>query len=202
MTAPTTPATPSVREGVGSALDISPKAKARFLSFVKQGQIDECWPWAGRLSTHGYGVFGVYLKGRGSRNIRAHRGYWELYHGSRFPDGMFACHSCDNPACINPNHIWPGTPKQNTADMDRKGRRASRRKLSVDQVQQIVLATDPSPVLAVRFGVSAQAINAIRAGRSYSQITGIISKRRPRGEPWSGLRIKEGSKRWIAGLYS
>jgi hypothetical protein len=57
------------------------------------------------------------------RNVPAHKFAWEMENGL-MPSGMFACHHCDNPRCVRPSHIFPGTPRDNTRDMLSKARDA------------------------------------------------------------------------------
>lgn len=87
---------------------------ARFWARVHKS--DGCWEWQGTI-THGYGA----LTFGSSRNERAHRISWQITHGP-IPDGLLVCHKCDNPRCVRPDHLFLGTPKDNTQDMMHKGR--------------------------------------------------------------------------------
>jgi hypothetical protein len=83
-----------------------------------------CWLWTGGLDRDGYGHMHIRL-GEAWTTTPAHRGMWQLRHGP-MPADLMACHSCDTPCCVNPDHVWPGTAEQNNADCQRKGRKRSR----------------------------------------------------------------------------
>lgn len=86
---------------------------------------NQCWLWVGGKDSNGYGLINLYGK-----NDRVHRVAWR-YPNYIIPEGMEICHSCDNPACCNPKHLFLGTHKENMDDMNAKGRNVNVRGESV-----------------------------------------------------------------------
>lgn len=81
-----------------------------------------CWEWIGRRVQGKYGYFDVLVSTNTSTQVYAHRISWEISNSQPIPDKLYVLHKCDNPPCVNPDHLFLGTYKDNSDDMIRKGR--------------------------------------------------------------------------------
>jgi len=97
-----------------------PELHRRFWSKVSKGKSQDCWNWQASKGVLGYGQFAI-----NGKPIGAHRAAWALTHG-RYPT-LHICHSCDNPSCVNPDHLWEGTASENHMDRVAKGRHPNQR---------------------------------------------------------------------------
>lgn len=134
---------------------------------------DECWLWLRGSLPSGYGVVTL----NSYDKVYAHRRAYELAHGP-IPEGMFICHSCDVPKCVNPAHLWVGTAKDNAQDMVRKGRgRRGRRKPPPPKYtpppQQLKLT--PQQVAEIRNLHALGGISMGELGRRFGVSTSFIS---------------------------
>lgn len=124
-----------------------------------------CIEWSGTLNDAGYGLLMWEKKYR-----RAHRLAWEMKNGV-ITGGLFLCHRCDNPKCINVDHLFLGTPTDNMRDKIAKGR-GNATKLTVPEAQEIKAAKglQPRRTVAERYGVSERTISAIWSGENWTHI--------------------------------
>lgn len=136
----------------------------------KSDNPNDCWIW---LASQRQGYGQISLGGQNGTIEYAHRVVYELTFGE-IPNGMYVCHHCDNHACVNPNHLFLGTQKDNLDDMTRKGRRPvgeqhGRHKLTNDEVTEI-RERRPEGLLALSklFGVSMAQISRIANRKSRS----------------------------------
>jgi hypothetical protein len=129
-----------------------------------------CWEWM-RGKRAGYGQLQV-----GKKKTNAHRASYEAFTGEIIPEGMVIRHTCDNPSCINPDHLVIGTMADNMADREARGRRDVKgeqigtSKLTERDVLAIRASTLASGLLAKKYGVHSTNIWAIRAGKSWRHL--------------------------------
>jgi hypothetical protein len=130
-----------------------------------------CWLWTGAKDYDGYGQISV-----SGKSARAHRVSYEDKHGT-IPLGAVLCHHCDNPSCINPDHMFLGTNADNVADKISKGRQArgevqGSAKLTADKVLAIRAAkTMTQRALAKQYGVSQGQIYNVRSGKHWGHVS-------------------------------
>ncbi len=129
----------------------------RFFERVKK--TDGCWNWIGTLNSSGYGLILVNYK-----TIRAHRFSWELHNG-KITGGLYVLHKCDNPRCVNPDHLFLGTQSDNHADMHAKkrnnqpkGSKSGMAKLDERSVSMIRKGGHTDSFFAKKFNVSRETI--------------------------------------------
>lgn len=144
----------------------------RFFRYVKK--TDGCWRWLSYTDPQGYGRINY-----GGKPMLASRVSY-LVHFGEIPEGMMVCHKCDNPSCVNPDHLFIGTQADNVADMERKGRARKvavsgpdhhNAKLNEDAVREIRNSNGVSDIeLGKRFNVSASSIYAVRTGKTWRHI--------------------------------
>ena len=136
-----------------------------------------CWLWTGVCGNDNYPLITIGSSvDKSKKSARVNRLVCEAAHG--LPPGMQALHKCDNTFCINPDHLYPGTPKQNGMDCIQRNRRAkpnkgeknSRSVLSEKDVLEIRSSSEPGVVLAQRYGVSQSNISVIKSRKIWSHI--------------------------------
>jgi ribosomal protein L37AE/L43A len=153
---------------------VTPELIGRFWSKVDVRGRDECWEWKASLTASGYGQFSLRFKGK-SVPVPAHRV------ARRFTEdvsGKWVLHSCDNPPCVNPQHLRVGTSSDNNSDMVKRdrhvyGSRNPVAKVSEEQVSEIkarIRAGEQFTVIAEDYPISAAGIGHIAAGRSWRHV--------------------------------
>lgn len=130
---------------------------------------DGCWIWTGLTDKDGYGLLNY-----DGVQYRANRVALEL-DGRPVSEGLYACHHCDTPACVRPDHLYAGTPLENSRDavargQSPRGERQHMAKLTEDAVRHIRSSSESEKALALKFGVSDAAIYMVRAGKTWRHV--------------------------------
>ena len=149
-------------------------ANERFLKFFDISTKQNCWEWKGSRHKFGYGYFYD-----GKKITTGHR-FSYLYYKGNIPKGLYVCHKCDNPSCVNPSHLFLGTIQDNLRDMYIKGRdvhvvgeKNGKSKLTVNIIK-IIRKLNRSHKFSNRhiarmFGVGHSCINNIVNGKTWKK---------------------------------
>lgn len=150
-------------------------AVERFISKFIVDKKSGCWVWSGPVSKDGYGIF---RESSDIKSMAAHRASYRIFRG-KIKEGMFICHKCDNPPCVNPDHLYVGTPQDNSNDMVKRNRSLAgeknyKSKLNDWQVIKIRELWDSGELsqrdLAIVFGVTKTSIVQIVKRNSWKHI--------------------------------
>jgi len=155
--------------------------EAEFWEHVSVGEADACWPWAKSRNCWGYGNAGY----DGHRS-NASRVAWIVQNGA-IPPGMVVCHSCDNPACCNPVHLFLGSQAENLRDCRRKGR-ARGVPSGADHPRYVAILTEQMVIearklyrsgmrqaeIATRMGVHSSTISRVVRGKRWAHLGGAV----------------------------
>lgn len=168
------------------------KVMNKFYKNTVKNPNNGCIEWISTIGIGGYGKFYENGKTKG-----AHRKSWELANGKEIPDGMNICHHCDNPKCVNPEHLFLGTQADNVRDMMEKGRyrhyNSAKEKngmwknrkcaakgvdapaakldpVKVAEIVDLLLAGHSHASIAARYGVTRSAIGLINTGKNWIEV--------------------------------
>lgn len=134
-----------------------------------------CWLWVGARFTPAQDYGAIIVRGR---RVRAHRYSFEAFK-KPIPPGICVCHSCDNPPCVNPEHLFLGTVIENNADRDRKGRtnsaRGSERSTKIDEADVLEMRRRRKSGhrvidIASHFGISPPTVSLICSGLRWRHV--------------------------------
>lgn len=144
-----------------------PSVTERFYANVLK--TETCWLWLGAPDPHGYGWFR--FRGRGEHTQRVS---WMLS-GKTIPVGMLVLHTCDNPQCVRPSHLFIGTQQDNLADMKEKGRQAKgtmfpQSKLTPRLVKRIRADSRTQDAIANEIGCSRSVVSRVKNGKAWTHV--------------------------------
>jgi predicted XRE-type DNA-binding protein len=140
--------------------------ETRFWSRISPEPNSGCWLWDGTTDDYGYGRIRV-----NGYKSRAHRYSFEL-HYHKVPHGFCVLHRCDMPWCVNPDHLFLGTHRDNIADMVAKKRNFKiselTTKVTPEQAAAIRQAKGPQREIAAKYGIAQPTVSAIKTGRRWA----------------------------------
>lgn len=148
-------------------MESSVSIEQRLWSKVQKEGPNECWEWQAGKNKLGYGQIKIDYN-----TYPAHKIAYQLTFGP-VPKNLFVCHECDNPGCCNPNHLFLGTPKQNTQDSIRKDRwvnpplqnKLTKRKVAI--IRALLKKGSKETDIANLFNVCRKTINNIKNNKTW-----------------------------------
>jgi hypothetical protein len=162
---------------MGSPIKLTKAEIKRYKTKVAVAGKNDCWEWLGACDKDGYGLFSV----TATKQYKAHRVACYLKYGTA---GKMTCHTCNNPACCNPAHLYPGTGKQNSRDRDKngcpwRGEKQHLSKLTNLQVKQMVKLFEcglTNRQIADKLQCAIRLVYRVRNGEAWSWLTGFKKK--------------------------
>lgn len=142
--------------------------ESKFFKHTDIRESAECWPWEGPRSPNGYGQVSC----AGDKRS-AHRLSYEIFNGP-IPAGMVVRHVCDNPSCVNPEHLLLGSKADNSRDMMMRGR--GQAKMTEAQAVEIKGSSLSVGALSERYGVSVTAIRDIKNGKTWAWLAAPVAR--------------------------
>jgi hypothetical protein len=151
-----------------------------------------CWQWTGKVTGGGYAEVKINRK-----HTLLHRAFYVTYKGP-ITGNLFACHTCDNPRCVNPDHLFLGTHEDNMRDMREKGRARGasnqgkgqeQTRLTPEQVIEIYQSTKQNVVLSVEYDVNTKTIYEIKSGKTWVKLTAGLKKGAPEFKVPNGFKL-------------
>ena len=146
----------------------------RFWSKVDKNGANSCWNWTTGKDRYGYGQITI-----NKRNLRSHRVSYAIRHGD-IENGLHCLHECDNPACVNPDHLFLGTNQDNMDDKVSKGRQVSLKgesngtakltAVKVLEIKRLLAGGVTQRAIASVYGVSQKNVSLIKAGKRWAHV--------------------------------
>lgn len=152
-------------------------AITRINKYTNKKSVEECWEWISTINDNGYAK--ISIGGRQGLYARTSRVVYYLYYGN-YNEELIICHKCDNPSCVNPNHLFLGNHKDNTDDMYKKNRQSEppvykgedhgNSKLTDQEVISIYNSSDTVKNIAIQYNICTLTVYRIKKGEGWKHL--------------------------------